>query len=55
MNDKAKILNNSIVEKVKKILNSTDNIDTLHIEIKGKRGYPAEITYSITEYITNKQ
>lgn len=38
MTPKASKLNQAIVAKVQKVLDSTDCIDSIHIEIRGKRG-----------------
>lgn len=51
MTPKASKLNQAIVAKVQKVLDSTDCIDSIHIEIRGKRGEAPIIIYSITEFI----
>lgn len=44
-------LNRAIVDKVEKILSNTDYIDTLDINIHGRRGDVASVTYNIKELI----
>ena len=44
--------NIAIVNKVKRVLASTDYIDTVRIVIEGSRGEVPTITYCIKEFIT---
>lgn len=49
---KADKQNAAIVDKVKRVLDSTDYIDTVRIVIEGSRGEVPTITYCIKEFIT---
>lgn len=44
--------NKAIVNKIEKILNSTDYVDSARIVIEDARGEVATIQYSIKEFIT---
>ncbi len=51
MENKAKTLNQAIVNKVDSVLNNTDFIDSVFIMIEGNRGEVPTITYKIKELI----
>lgn len=51
----ARKVNQSIVDKVQKILDSTDKMSSLYIEIEGRPGELPIIKYSITELITHNE
>ena len=52
MTEKAKTLNEAIVNKLDSVLRNTEFIDSLYITIQGERGVIPTITYKITELIT---
>lgn len=50
--NKAKALNEAIVNKLDSVLRNTEFIDGMYITIQGERGVMPTITYKITEFIT---
>lgn len=50
--EKAKTLNEAIVNKLDSVLKNTEFIDGFYITIQGERGVIPSITYKITELIT---
>lgn len=52
MTEKAKTLNEAIVNKLDSVLKNTESIDSIYITIQGERGVIPTITYKITELIT---
>lgn len=55
MSNKAETLNDAIVDKVKRVLDNTDYIDSLYITIEGNRGEVPTIKYTVREFITPKE
>lgn len=52
---KADNLNDAIVEKIQRILDNTDYIDSMYITIEGNIGEMPAIRYNIKEYIAPKE
>lgn len=55
MSIKADVLNKAIVKKVESILNNTEDIRDLKIEIAGSPGTAPSIKYEISEFIVTEE